>query len=176
MSVESEDPIGEVLVGKVKLAELLKWSPARLDRTLAKEPDFPVRTRGSRGIPWEFELHEVGEFLRGVEERQQSEDAVTRVAKERDDPREARLAVKAARHELTADRMAAKLVSRADCEAVVEAIGEILQDWRARLAAGLKKFDVQPGAASLLEQLVADGSVKFVEAIEKGCVARGDTR
>jgi len=164
---EDDVPLkGEVLVGKVKLAGLLGWSPARLDRLLESEPEFPVRTRGAKGIAYEFELHEVGAFLRRREERRTIEEAATRSAKERSDPREARLVVKSKRLELTADRLARRLVTRGDAKTAIGALADELTAWRARLGAGLAKLDISQGARELCVRLIGDGADQLVRILE----------
>lgn len=168
---DAVDDVGEVIVSKAKLVSLLKWSPERLNRMLEREADFPVRSRGDRGVAWEFELHEVAAFIGRKEAEREREAAAVREAKQRDDPREARLAVQAKRIERTARKMSAGLVDRADCLRNVEVLRSTLSDWTRRLAADVKRFDLPPGAEQLFNQLIGDGTAKFVGAVE-GFIAR----
>jgi phage terminase Nu1 subunit (DNA packaging protein) len=50
-------------VGKAELADALGWSRPRLDRTLDRDPKFPVKTRGGRAGGWVFDLDEVEAYL-----------------------------------------------------------------------------------------------------------------
>ncbi len=81
-------------------------------------------------------------------------------------PREARLAAKSARLELTARRLARELILRSDAEVTVGLISDELAAWRATLAESIAKLEIPDGARELCLRLVGDGVAQFVRSVE----------
>jgi phage terminase Nu1 subunit (DNA packaging protein) len=54
------------VVGKKQLCEILGWSRPTLDARLAKDPLFPVESRGGKGGGWEFDVAAVKRYLSGA--------------------------------------------------------------------------------------------------------------
>lgn len=53
-----------MLANKGELAKLLRVSLPTLNSLIDRYPDFPIETRGSNGIEWEFDAPRVIEFIR----------------------------------------------------------------------------------------------------------------
>lgn len=77
VSVALDNRGGErLLVNKRELArQILNCSLPTLNDLIDRYPDFPVETRGSNGIEWQFDAHAVVEFLQGKREADQRDSA-----------------------------------------------------------------------------------------------------
>jgi len=71
-------------IPKIELCAALGWSRPKLDRVLARHPDFPVRTRGTQRGGWQFDLPEVIAYLEQQWQRAPA-SAGTETAKARTD-------------------------------------------------------------------------------------------
>lgn len=69
------------LVGKKRLACVLRMDRTTIDAWVARYPDFPVVTRGGEGnIAWQFDVEAVRDFMATKRAEQDQERATQRVA------------------------------------------------------------------------------------------------
>jgi phage terminase Nu1 subunit (DNA packaging protein) len=82
LAVQATDAPAAQVVGKKQLCEILGWSRPTLDARIAKDPLFPVVSRGGKGGGWEFDVGEVRAYLLGTSAARIDPAALEAIAEE----------------------------------------------------------------------------------------------